>query len=61
MELLKVKNGNPRYFFTSGTAKPNGALSTFHKRYRKIFKLAGVEGTHICSGTLSAWSCSRPV
>jgi hypothetical protein len=41
-ELLKVKNGNPKYFFTSGEAKPSGALSTFHKRYRKIFKLAGL-------------------
>jgi integrase/recombinase XerD len=45
-ELLKVKNGNPKYFFTRGEAKPSGALSTFHKRYRKVFKLAGVEGAH---------------
>jgi integrase/recombinase XerD len=53
-ELLKVKNGNPRYFFTSGEAKPSGALSTFHKRYRKIFKLAGIVGTsHMFRHTFS--------
>jgi integrase/recombinase XerD len=53
-ELLKVKNGNPKYFFTSGEAKPSGALSTFHKRYRKIFKLAGVVGTsHMFRHTFS--------
>ena len=51
---MKVKNGNPKYFFTSGAAKPSGALSTFHKRYRKIFKLAGVEGTtHMFRHTFS--------
>jgi integrase len=44
-ELLTVKNGNPTYFFVSGAAKPSGALSTFHKRYKKVFKLAGVQGT----------------
>lgn len=53
-ELLKVKNGNPQYFFTSGEAKPSGALSTFHKRYRKIFKLAKVNGTsHMFRHTFS--------
>jgi len=53
-ELLQVKNGNPEYFFTSGEAKPSGALSTFHKRYRKIFKLAGIEGTsHMFRHTFS--------
>ena len=53
-ELLKVKNGNSRYFFTSGEAKPSGALSTFHKRYRKIFKLAGVDSTsHMFRHTFS--------
>ncbi len=53
-ELLKVMNGTPRYFFTSGEAKPSGALSTFHKRYRKVFKLAGIEGTsHMFRHTFS--------
>ena len=53
-ELLKVKNGNPTYFFTSGEAKPSGALSTFHKRYHKIFKLAKIEGTsHMFRHTFS--------
>jgi integrase/recombinase XerD len=53
-ELLRVKNGNPEYFFTSGEAKPSGALSTFHKRYRKIFKLAGIVGTsHMFRHTFS--------
>src|SRR5215471_6277479 len=53
-ELLQVKNGNPEYFFTSGEAKPSGALSTFHTRYRKIFKLAGIEGTsHMFRHTFS--------
>ena len=35
-ELLRVKNGNLKYFFVSGAAKPSGALSTFHKRLRKL-------------------------
>lgn len=53
-ELLKVKNGNPEYFFTRGDAKPSGALSTFHKRYKKIFKLAGINGTtHMFRHTFS--------
>jgi site-specific recombinase XerD len=53
-ELLRVKNGNPTYFFTSGEAKPSGALSTFHKRYRKIFKLVGIEATsHMFRHTFS--------
>jgi integrase/recombinase XerD len=53
-ELLKVKNGSPRYFFTSGEAKPSGALSTFHKRYGKVFKLAGIVGTsHMFRHTFS--------
>ena len=45
--LLRVKNGNPEYFFTSGEAKPSGALSTFHKRYRKVFKLAEIGRAHV--------------
>jgi integrase/recombinase XerD len=53
-EVMRVKNGNPEYFFTSGEAKPSGALSTFHKRYRKIFKLAGIDGTsHMFRHTFS--------
>jgi site-specific recombinase XerD len=44
-ELLKVKNGNPEYFFWSGTTTPEDAPSYFHKLYRKVFKAAGVEGS----------------
>jgi integrase len=48
------RSGNRHYFFTSGAAKPSGALSTFHKRYRKVFKLAGIEGTsHMFRHTFS--------
>ena len=48
-ELLKIKNANPKYFFTRGEAKPSGALSTFHKRYRKVFKLAGEANGNVVS------------
>ena len=50
MELLKVKNGNPEFFFWSG-ALPKGKdkdfdpTSGFQKLYRKVFKAAGVEGS----------------
>jgi integrase len=43
-ELLKVKNGNPRYFFWSGTTTPEDAPSYFQKLYRRVFKAAGIEG-----------------
>ena len=44
-ELLKVKNGNPEYFFWTGLTTPEDAPSYFHKLYRKVFKAAGVEGS----------------
>ena len=44
-ELLKVKNGNPTYFFISGEATPKGAVSTIDKMYRQVFQKAGIEGT----------------
>ena len=41
--LLTVKNGNPEYFFWSGSTLPEDAPSYFQKLYRKVFKAAGVE------------------
>jgi integrase/recombinase XerD len=53
-ELLKVKNGNKSYVFISGGATPKGAVSTFDKMYRKVFKAARVEGTsHMFRHTFS--------
>jgi site-specific recombinase XerD len=53
-ELLKVKNGNLSYFFVSGDATPKGAVSTFDKMYRQVFKAAGVDGTsHMFRHTFS--------
>jgi len=43
--LLKVKNGNPKYFFAPGNTLPEDAPSYFQKLYRKVFKKAGVEHT----------------
>jgi integrase/recombinase XerD len=44
-ELLTVKNGNPEFFFWSGSTTPEDAPSYFQKLYRKVFKAAGVEGS----------------
>lgn len=44
-ELLRIKNGNPFHFFMSGEATPKGAVSTFDKMYRQVFKAAQVNGT----------------
>jgi integrase/recombinase XerD len=50
-ELLKVKNGNPEFFFWAGTAalddteKRRDSTSGFQKLYRKVFKVAGVDGS----------------
>jgi hypothetical protein len=44
-ELLKVKNGNPEYFFWTGLTTPEDAPSYFHKLYRKVFKAADVKGS----------------
>ena len=42
-ELLKVKNGNPKFFFWSGTTTAEDAPSYFQKLYRKVFRAAGIE------------------
>lgn len=53
-ELLAAKNGNPTFFFISGEATPKGAVSTFDKMYRQVFKAAGVQGTsHMFRHTFS--------
>jgi integrase/recombinase XerD len=53
-EMLTAKNGNPTYFFISGEATPKGAVSTFDKMYRQVFKKAGVDGTsHMFRHTFS--------
>lgn len=44
-ELLKVKNGNPEYFFWTGTTTPEDAPSYFQKLYRKVFAASGVTGS----------------
>jgi integrase len=44
-ELMTVKNGNPKFFFWSGTTTPEDAPSYFQKLYRKVFKASGVEGS----------------
>jgi integrase/recombinase XerC len=44
-ELLRVKNGNPTYFFISGEATTKGAVSTIDKMYRQVFETAKIEGT----------------
>jgi len=44
-ELLRVKNGNPTYFFISGEATTKGAVSTIDKMYRQVFEKAGIDGT----------------
>jgi len=44
-ELLKLKNGHPKYFFWSGTTTPEDAPSYFHKLYRRVFEEAGIEGS----------------
>lgn len=53
-ELLRVKNGNPTYFFISGEATTKGAVSTIDKMYRQVFEKAGVDGTsHMFRHTFS--------
>jgi integrase/recombinase XerD len=53
-ELLRVKNGNPTYFFISGEATTKGAVSTIDKMYRQVFQKAGVDGTsHMFRHTFS--------
>jgi integrase/recombinase XerD len=44
-ELLKVKNGNPKFFFWTGNTTPEDAPSYFHKLYRRVFKVAGVNAS----------------
>jgi len=53
-ELLTVKNGNRQFIFISGEATPKGAVSTFDKMYRQVFRAAGVDGTsHMLRHTFS--------
>jgi integrase/recombinase XerD len=53
-EMLKVKNGNPTYFFISGEATTKGAVSTIDKMYRQVFQKAGIDGTsHMFRHTFS--------
>jgi len=40
--LLEAKNGNPEYFFWTGTSTPKSAVSYFDKLYRKVFKQAKI-------------------
>src|SRR5438128_10410712 len=42
-ELLKIKNGNPKFFFWSGSTTAEDAPSYFQKLYRKVFRAAGIE------------------
>lgn len=44
-ELLRAKNGNPEFFFWSGSTTAEDAPSYFQKLYRKVFKAAGVDGS----------------
>jgi integrase len=48
--LLKVKNGNPEYFFWSGDTLPEDAPSYFQKPYRKVFAKAGKDYSFKKSG-----------
>ena len=53
-ELLRVKNGNPTYFFITGQATPKGAVSTIDKMYRQVFQTVGIDGTsHMFRHTFS--------
>jgi len=42
-ELLKVKNGNPNYFFWTGESLSGSVSSHYDKIYRKVFQHAGIE------------------
>jgi integrase/recombinase XerD len=42
-ELLKLKNGNPKYFFWSGATAPASASDGFQKHYRRVAKASGVD------------------
>jgi integrase/recombinase XerD len=44
-ELLRVKNGNPEFFFWSGSTTAEDAPSYFQKLYRKVFKAAEIDGS----------------
>jgi len=53
-ELLKVKNGNPSYFFVSGEATPKSAAGLFDKLYRQVFRAKRVDGSsHLFRHTFS--------
>src|SRR5438034_8710354 len=40
-ELLKITNGNPKFFFWSGSTTAEDAPSYFQKFYLKVFRTAG--------------------
>jgi integrase/recombinase XerD len=42
-ELLRVKNGNPKFFFWTGESTTKSAVSYFDKLYRKVFRQAKIE------------------
>jgi integrase/recombinase XerD len=42
-ELLKLKNGNPKYIFWSGNTPPASASDGFQKHYRRVAKAAGID------------------
>jgi len=44
-ELLKVKNGNPKFFFWTENTPAQNAPSYFKKLYRRVFKEAGIKGS----------------
>jgi integrase/recombinase XerD len=44
-ELLQLKRRCPEYFFISGNATQKGAVSIMDKMYRRVFKVARIEGT----------------
>lgn len=53
-ELLRLKNGNPRYFFITGDATPKSAVSAMQKMYQRVFRAAKIDGTsHMFRHTFS--------
>ena len=58
-EHCRSRTATPRYFFITGEATPKGAVSTIDKMYRQVFRSLEWTERPICSGTHSAWNCSR--
>ena len=42
--LNDLNESNPNYFFWSGNGNPKSAVADAQRSFRKLFKLAGVEG-----------------